>query len=115
MAKYHFACKECHNEEIRYVTSTVLELVCDKCGNQMVRKLPESSSTQVNEVVDQLTNRKWQANHEEMIKDRRDQHYWDVEVPRLVQTHSIETCLEQGWLTYNEKGELVVNKPPSKR
>ena len=82
----------------------------------MIRQLPNlSSETEVREVIDPLTNRKWQQDQKELIKARRDQHYWEVEVPRLVQTHSLETCLEQQWLKYNDKGELVINKPPSKR
>ena len=82
----------------------------------MERQFPTSSSeTEVREVIDPLTNRKWQQNQKEMLQERHDQHYWEVDVPRLVQTHSLETCLEREWLKYNEKGELVINKPPGKR
>jgi hypothetical protein len=45
----------------------------------------------------------------------KEDYFWEVEVPRLVQTYSTETCIENGWLKYNDKGELVINKPPKKR
>ena len=70
---------------------------------------------EVRETVDTYTGATWNQNHQELIKERREQHYWEVEVPRLVEKYSLETCLENGWLTYNEKGDLVINKPPSKR
>lgn len=35
-------------------------------------------------------------------------------VPRLIQTHSLETALEEGWLVYNDKGELEIGKPKKK-
>jgi hypothetical protein len=71
--------------------------------------------TEVKEVVDPYTNIKWGKDHEMVMKKRKDDHFWTVEVPRLVQTYSTQTCIEEGWLIYNDKGELVINKPPSKR
>jgi hypothetical protein len=73
------------------------------------------AETEVREVVDSYTNRKWGKDHELVMKKRKDDHFWEVEVPRLVQTYSTQTCLEEGWLVYNDKGELVVPKAPSKR
>jgi len=91
-------------------------LPCSVCGTTMLREFPNTNSaTEVREVVDAYTNRTWGKDHEAVLKKRKEDHYWEVEVPRLVQTYSTETCLEQGWLIYNDKGELVINKPPSKR
>jgi transcription elongation factor Elf1 len=116
MPKYRFFCKMCNEERSQYVDSSVLFLPCETCGGNALRQMPKlTSETEVREVIDPLTNTKWQQDQKDMIQARRDQHYWDVDVPRLVQTHSLETCLDQGWLIYNDKGELVVNKPPSKR
>jgi hypothetical protein len=82
----------------------------------MDRQLPNTNApTEIRELVDPYTNVTWGKDHEAVMKHRKETHYWEVEVPRLVQTYSIETCLEQGWLIYNDKGELVINKPPSKR
>lgn len=81
----------------------------------MKRQLPINGSQAVTEVIDNFTGVKRDQNHDIDIKARREQHYWEVEVPRFIETYSTQTCLEEGWLVYNEKGELVINKPPSKR
>jgi hypothetical protein len=81
----------------------------------MHRQLPNIGGQEVRETVDVLTNTKWKQDQQEILKKRREEHFWNVEVPRLVQTYSLETCLKEGWLVYNEKGELVVGKAPNKR
>lgn len=113
MPKYRFNC-ECGLEKALYVPLTTESVPCD-CGKPMVRALPNLAGQEVRETVDKLTNRKWKQDQTAIINQRREDHYWEVEVPRLVQQYSVETCLEQGWLVYNDKGELVINKPPSKR
>lgn len=116
MPKYNFTCAKCVTKTHKYVPTNVETLPCAVCGEVMSRDLPTmSGATEVREVVDTLTNRKWGKDHEAVMKKRKEDHYWEVEVPRLVQTMSVETCLEQGWLIFNDKGELVINKPPSKR
>lgn len=116
MPKYVFACPKCKSEITAYVPSTVVEQQCQACLSMMERRLPNiSGQTEVREVVDPYTNKRWGKDHEAVMKKRKEDHYWEVEVPRLVEQYSLETCLEQGWLIYNDKGELVVNKPPSKR
>lgn len=116
MPKYIFSCNSCATKTHKYVPTTVETIPCKACGEQMNRDLPNTNSaTEVREVVDPYTNKRWGKDHEAVMKKRKEDHYWEVEVPRLVQTYSLETCLEQGWLIYNDKGELVINKPPSKR
>ena len=115
MPKYNFTCTKCSTKTHKYVPISVETIICS-CGEVMSRDLPNTNSpTEVRELVDPYTNITWGKDHEAVMKKRKDDHYWEVEVPRLVQTYSIETCLEQGWLIYNDKGELVINKPPSKR
>jgi copper chaperone CopZ len=98
------------------VSTNVDKIKCDKCGNEMNRELPNiTSTTEVREVVDPYTNTTWIKDQQDLLKKRKEDYYWEVEVPRFVEKYSIETCLEQGWLVYNDKGELVINKPPSKR
>ena len=116
MPKYNFTCATCETTSHKYVPTTVETLPCGVCGNPMTREFPNTNSpTEVREVVDPYTNVTWGKDHEAVMKKRKEDHYWEVEVPRLVQTYSTETCIEQGWLIYNDKGELVINKPPSKR
>jgi len=116
MPKYNFTCAQCGTKKHKYVSITTEKTPCKNCNGSMERDLPKlSGNAQVTEMVDSYTGVKLDQNHKELIKDRHDQYYWDVEVPRLVQKYSIETCLENQWLVYNEKGDLVINKPPSKR
>lgn len=116
MPKYIFSCNCCKAKTHKYVPTSVETITCEVCGKVMNRDLPNTNSaTEVREIVDPYTNRKWGKDHEAVMKKRKEDHYWEVEVPRLVETYSLETCLEQGWLIYNDKGELVINKPPSKR
>jgi len=114
VAKYIFECGSCKKKESKFVPVKTTELPCE-CGGTQYRKLPNIATQTVNETVDTFTNTKRSQNHDADIKQRRDDHYWTVDVPRFIQTYSTETCLEQQWLIYNEKGELVINKPPSKR
>jgi hypothetical protein len=81
----------------------------------MIRQLPNIGGQEVRETVNTLTNTKWKQDQQEILQKRKEDHFWQVEVPRLVQTYSLETCLKEGWLTYNEKGELVIGTAPSKR
>lgn len=116
MPKYNFKCHQCEYTGHRYVPSTVEVLPCPECKEQMQREMPKiDSPTEVREVVDSYTNTKWGKDQLAVVKQRKDDHFWNVEVPRLVQTYSTETCIEEGWLKYNDKGELVINKPPSRR
>jgi len=116
MPKYKFKCPACNEEREKYTSKDIEEVPCHKCeGQPMFRQLPTITGQEVRETVDPILNTKWKQDHKQIIKDRHDDHYWEVEVPRLVQKYSVETCLEQQWLIYNEKGELVINKPPKKR
>lgn len=114
MAKYTFLCEKCGKSK-QLITSLKTKQITCECGELMIRQFPNIAVQQVNETIDTYTNTKRNDNHDIMIKTRRDDYYWEVEVPRLVQSYCTETCLTEGWLVYNEKGELVINKPPSKR
>lgn len=82
----------------------------------MKRLMPKiDGQTEVRELVDPYLNKTHSKDQESVLKERKEQYYWEIEVPRLVEKYSLETCLEQKWLVYNDKGELVINKPPSKR
>jgi len=115
MPKYYFFCEKCDIKVHRYVASSVLSTVCT-CGNKTTRLLPKiDGQTEVREIVDPYLNKTHQKDQKEILDERREQYYWEIEVPRLIEKYSLETCLEQKWLVYNDKGELVINKAPSKR
>lgn len=110
MPKYFFTCKSCSSKEHRFVPSSILEVDCT-CGQKMSRDLPNiNSQTEVRELVDPYLNKRLNKDHEEIMKDRKKNYFVEVEIPRLVDKYSLETCLENKWLIYNDKGELVVNK-----
>jgi hypothetical protein len=116
MPKYRFVCDKCGKGGHKYVPTSVTELSCKDCDGKMHREMPKlASGTEVKETVDQYTGVTWNQDQKSLTKERHEQHFWEVEVPRLIQTYSLETCIENKWLVYNEKGELVINKPPSKR
>lgn len=116
MPKYFFVCQKCSVKKHKYVPSSIEEIECSECGGTAKREIPVlKGATEVRETIDPYTNVSWEQNQQEMLKERREDYYWNVEVPRLVEKYSLETCLENKWLVYNDKGELVINKPPSKR
>ncbi len=111
MAKYRFQCEKCSSVSEQYTSIETEALPCRECGAEAKRLFPNIGSKQVTETVDTFLGVRHEEDHRKQIENRRIEHFWEVEVPRLVQTYSIETCLEEGWLVYNEKGELVIGKP----
>jgi len=111
MPKYNFKCPSCDNKSTKFVPSTVETVDCSVCGSKMQRQLPNiNSPTEVKEVVDPYLNKRLNKDHNDIMKARKANYFRDVEIPRLVEKYSLETCLEQRWLVYNDKGELVINK-----
>ena len=111
MPKYNFTCAKCQTKTHKYVSVKMETIPCAICGEVMTREFPNTNApTEVRELVDPYTNITWGKDHEAVMKARKAQHFRDVEIPRLVDKYSIETCLENKWLVYNDKGELVINK-----
>lgn len=114
MAKYRFQCEKCSTIVEQYASVRTEALPCKECGANSKRLFPNLGSKKVTETVDTFLGIRQEDDHRKQLEDRRIEHFWDVEVPRLVQTYSTQTCLEEGWLVYNEKGELVIGKPQKK-
>jgi hypothetical protein len=118
MPKYSFKCDACERVVKRYVKSTVLEAECE-CGAVMRRLLPNlNGASEVTETVNPTTGMRWKQDQQEMIKERRDDYFWKVEVPRLVNsgTYSMETILERGWIYFDDARRMhIYTKPPQKR
>lgn len=117
MPKYTFQCSSCNVRTQKYTNQSVKDIVCPECFAMAERLLPAISGAKTNETVDKLFNRKHVSDQKNIIKERKLDYYWEVEVPNLVNSgvYSIETMLEQGWVFYNEKNELVTRtKPPEK-
>jgi len=114
MPKFRFLCA-CGLEVERFASPKVEVTECPTCKGSMQRQFPGSGSQVVREVVDDFTNVRTAPDEKQQNLARKTEYFWEHEVPRLIQTYSIETCLQEGWLVYNDKGELVINKSPSKR
>jgi hypothetical protein len=114
MPKYTFTCCSCKKSAQKYVSKNVDHIVCDECFARADRQMPSLASAKTTETVDKMLNRKHIADHSLSLKERKLDYYWEVEVPNMVNsgTYSVETMLEQGWVYYNEKGELVTRTKP---
>ena len=110
MPKYMFLCEKCNNLIHKYGPPTIDNIVCS-CGNIMQKQLPViGGQVEVREVIDPYTNIRHIKDHDNAIKERRQKYYAEVEIPRFIEKYSLETCLENKWLIYNDKGELTINK-----
>lgn len=118
MPKYTFACEHGHTVK-KFTSSKVETLPCTSCTSTMTRQLPTlGGPADVTETVDKYMNVKWRPDQKEQVKQRRDEFYWTVEVPRMVGSgvYSVETMLENGWITLDDHHHVIINnKPPDKR
>jgi intracellular sulfur oxidation DsrE/DsrF family protein len=113
MPKYTFICQKCGKSIQKYAAASQRFNQCE-CGQQVERQMPNLAGTKTTETVDKLLNRKHTVDQENSMKERKLTYYWEVEVPNMVNSgvYSIETMLEQGWIYYNEKGELTTRTKP---
>ena len=113
MPKYTFVCDKCGKSVQKYTSSSQRFNVCE-CGNKVERQMPNLAGTKTTETVDKLLNKKHVIDQDASMKERKLTYYWEVEVPSMVNSgvYSIETMLEQGWVYYNEKGELITRTKP---
>jgi hypothetical protein len=103
MPKYIFQCPSCNATTHKYVPVSVETVKCI-CGQDMNRNLPTiSEPTVVKELVDPYTNKRLMKDHKEILKARRNDFFKNVEIPRLVEKYSLETCIENKWLVYTIK------------
>lgn len=83
----------------------------------MLRQLPKLGGQEVKETIDKLTGRGRSIDHDELLLDRNTDHFWAVEVPRLVQSgiYGEDTMLENGWVYYDDNGKMHIHKKPLHR
>lgn len=118
MPKYTFECPKCKNVFREYVDKEIKTMECDKCGQESNRKLPVIGGADVYETVNDYTNTKVKQDHKELLKERNEEFYWKVEVPRLAADpkYSLETKLDNGWVWVDDSGKIHVHtKPPHRR
>lgn len=119
MPKYTFKCSNCSNEMQMFVSVKTKTFACKDCGMSMDRKLPKlSGQADVNETIDDYTGIVHRADQREIVEQRRNEYYWSVEVPRMVNsgTYSVQTMLDMGWIYLDEKNQIQIHtKPPHRR
>lgn len=102
-----------------FVSSNYDAMFCEDCGSSMKRQLPRlNGPAEVKETVDPFLGTKHRQDQKEMIRERNDEYFWRVQVPKLAAdpTYSLETKIENGWVWVDDSGKIHVNdKPPSKR
>jgi len=116
MPKYTFICERCKKNKQYFVDISEKQKECE-CGSIMYRQLPFLRGTKTTEVIDKYTNVKHLNDQSSMINERKLDYYWQHEVPKMVNSgiYELSTMLQQGWVYYNEKNELVTRtKPPQK-
>jgi len=115
MPKYTYLCEHCNQTCQKFVSDRAVHVECPRCGNNMLFQMPTlSGKAEVRETVDQHTGVKWQEDQQKIVSDRKREYFWSVEVPRMVNSgvYSIETMLENRWVYYDEKGNLVTRTAP---
>jgi ribosomal 30S subunit maturation factor RimM len=115
MPRYTFSCKRCRLSFKKY-TSSKSDIVCS-CGLTMKKELPELTGIEVRETVNTLTNTKWKQDQKQISKQRSDDYFWKVEVPRLVASgvYTVQTMVENGWVYIDDEGKMKVNNKPLNR
>jgi hypothetical protein len=115
MPKFSFICSTCSKMVQKYVSLKTTTVICT-CGATAERQLPKLNDTEIREVIDPVTGRKWKQDQQDLLKERKENYFWQVEVPRLVRTHCLETCLQEGWVYIDDRGKVCLHdKPPHKR
>jgi hypothetical protein len=117
MPKYTWKCSECGNTKSAYSSSIIKTIECEDCDGKMKRQLPSLRGVKTTETVDKFFNKRHVDDQKNILQERKLDYYWEVEVPKMVNsgTYELSTMLEQGWVYYDEKGNLVTRtKPPQK-
>ena len=121
MAKYTFKCDKCEKSLQLYTPSTVEDLDCrfDECEGTMIRQLPTlNGPPNTTEIIDKRTSKTARTDMKELVQSRRDEYFWTVEVPRLVNsgTYGLQTLIENEWIWIDDNDKIHIHtKPPHLR
>lgn len=118
MPKYTFLCSSCGTSEQKYVPRLVMDIPCPICNRTALRQMPElNGPSSVTEVIDKYTGITHRRDQKEEVKERQEEYYWTVEVPRFVASgvYSIDTMLENGWIWIDDNNTINIYKVPPHR
>jgi len=111
-----FYCDNCNVSVAKFCSMSLQEVECPECASLIKPRLPNVLAPRVNERSDAMFKVHLHNDHEDMILERTEDHYWKNEVPRLIRQYGEEEALRKGWMYKDEKGLLKIqNKPPRKR
>lgn len=117
MPRYTFKCPHCESYEQKITDISTKEITCHHCGKVMSRQMPILKGIKTTEVIDKYTGVTHVADHKQQLTERKEDFYWSIEVPKLVNSgiYELGTMLQQGWVYYDEKHNLITRtKPPQK-
>lgn len=115
MPKYTFTCHTCGDSRQEYVPVSVKDITCGRCDSAMIRQMPIlADKVEVKELIDSHQGVSWKEDQQKLVKDRKRTYFWEIEVPRMVASgiYSLETMLENKWVYYDDKGNLVTRTNP---
>lgn len=115
MAKRTFTCK-CGYTCQKYTNKKTIP--CPDCNSDIAASMPNlNGPATVNEKINDLGTR-WKQDQKTLVKERNEEYYWRVEVPRMVESgqYGIDTMLELGWIWLDDNNKIHIHKkPPHKR
>lgn len=116
MPKYTYKCSSCDKELQKFAGIKDSIIDCD-CGEVMSRCMPKIKSPKVTEVIDKYLNKKHVEDQKSKLQERKLDYYWKHEVPNMVDsgTYALDTMLEQDWVYYDEKGNLITRTVPPQK
>lgn len=116
MPKYTFQCTKCGHKKAAYANADTRSVRCQSCNSLAVRLPPSTNKANVTELIDPYSGVHLSPEYRNEMDQRSLDHFWAVEVPRLVGEYPEAECIANGWLYRNEKGELCIQtKPPNRR
>ena len=114
--KYTYVCTTCNLEIQKFASIKDKYTPCD-CGETMNRKMPNLSPPKVTEVIDKYSGTKHIEDQDKVREARKLDYYWKHEVPKMVDSgvYGLDTMIEQGWVFYDEKHNLITRTKPPQR
>lgn len=118
MAKYTYKCTACSLEFQKHASISTRVFNCIECGEEAKRLMPKLNNSNITEVVDKKSGVTRIPDQDDVLKERKEEFFWTVEVPRMVNSgvYGVDTMLENGWIELDDMGKIIImDKPPHKR
>ena len=117
MPKFTFKCTRCQNIAMKMTPAKWKTCPCPKCNGLMKKQIPIISKPSSRETVDKLRNKTMFEDQEEIIKQRSEDYFYTVELPRLVNSgkYSTKEMLKNGWIFFDDCDKIQIRtKAPNR-